>query len=77
MKVSVSLPEEDVRFLDACARARRFPSRSAGLQQAVQLLRRAEVGPAYRAAFMDWEESGAAAAWDTTAGDGLSADALR
>lgn len=75
MKVSVSLPDEDVLCLDACASEGRFPSRSAVLRQAVRLLRRKELGPAYLAAFMDWEESGEAAVWDTTAGDGLSADA--
>jgi Arc/MetJ-type ribon-helix-helix transcriptional regulator len=77
MKVSVSLPEDDVEFLDACARARRFPSRSAVLHQAVRLLRQAELGPAYDDAFREQEGSSEAAAWDTTAADGLSADALR
>ena len=77
MKVSVSLPEEDVEFLDSYATARSLPSRSAALHQAVRLLRGAEPGPAYDAAFMEWEESGEAAAWAPTVGDGLSADAPR
>jgi len=75
MKVSVSLPEEDVEFLDSYARSQSFPSRSAVLHKAVRLLRGAELGPAYEDAFMEWEESGNASAWDLTAGDGLKADA--
>ncbi len=75
MKVSVSLPEEDVEFLDSYARSQSFPSRSAVLHKAVRLLRGAELGPAYEEAFMEWEESGNASSWELTAGDGLRADA--
>ncbi len=75
MKVSVSLPEEDVEFLDSYARSHSFPSRSAVLQKAVGLLRGAELGPAYEEAFKEWEESGNASAWEPVAGDGLKADA--
>jgi len=75
MKVSVSLPEEDVEFLDSYARSQSFPSRSAVLRKAVRLLRGAELGPAYEDAFREWEESGNASAWEMIAGDGLKADA--
>ena len=75
MKVSVSLPAEDIQFLDQYAESQRFPSRSAVLHQAVRLLRGAQLGPAYEDAFVEWEESGEALAWDQTAGDGARADA--
>lgn len=75
MKVSVSLPAEDIEFLDSYARLQSFPSRSAVLRQAVRLLRGAELGPAYEQAFQEWEESGEASDWDQTAGDGILADA--
>lgn len=75
MKVSVSLPEDDVDFLDSYAESRSFPSRSAVLHKAVRLLRGAELGPAYEDAFLEWERTGEAAAWEGTAGDGLPADA--
>ena len=75
MKVSVSLPAEDIEFLDQYAESQRFPSRSAVLRQAVRLLRGTELGPAYEEAFMEWEESEDAPAWDQTAGDGILADA--
>jgi Arc/MetJ-type ribon-helix-helix transcriptional regulator len=46
MKLSVSLPDEDVEFLDAYANEQGFPSRSAVLHKAVRLLRGAELGAA-------------------------------
>ena len=77
MKLSVSLPDEDVEFLDAYAKAEGFASRSAVLHRAVRLLRAAELGPAYEEAFADWEQTGAAGKWEITAGDGLRSDATR
>ena len=71
MKVSVSLPDEDVKFLDSYAQAQGLPSRSAVLHKAVRLLRGVELAPAYEDAFASGEESDAAADWDATAGDNL------
>ncbi len=69
MKVSVSLPDEDVEFLDSYAQAQGLPSRSAVLHKAVRLLRGAELAPAYEDAFVAWDESEDSADWDITAGD--------
>lgn len=78
MKLSVSLPAEDVEFLDAYAGEQGLASRSAVLHKAVRLLRGAELGSAYEEAFGEWEEEGGQAeAWDVTAGDGLAGDAPR
>jgi Arc/MetJ-type ribon-helix-helix transcriptional regulator len=77
MKLSVSLPDEDVEFLDAYASEQGFASRSAVLHMAVRLLRGSELGAAYEDAFAEWDEAGEAEAWDATAGDGLAADAAR
>jgi Arc/MetJ-type ribon-helix-helix transcriptional regulator len=71
MKVSVSLPGEDVEFLDAYAAAHAFPSRSAVLQQAIRVLRLSELDDAYAAAWSEWDKAGEAALWDRTAGDAL------
>jgi Arc/MetJ-type ribon-helix-helix transcriptional regulator len=76
MKLSVSLPDDDVEFLDAYAHERGFASRSAVLHKAVRLLRGAQLGAAYEDAFVEWERSDAEA-WETTVGDGLTADAAR
>lgn len=69
MKVSVSLSDDDVRFLDACAKERGV-SRSAVLQQAVGLLRGRRLGAAYADAWDEWSD-GDGPAWDATASDGL------
>jgi Arc/MetJ-type ribon-helix-helix transcriptional regulator len=71
MKVSVSLPEADVEFLDAYAVSQGLPSRSAALHKAVRLLRASELAPAYEHAFGSSDESEDAADWDVTTHDGL------
>jgi Arc/MetJ-type ribon-helix-helix transcriptional regulator len=71
MKVSVSLPGEDVAFLDEYANTHAFSSRSAVLHEAIQALRFGDLGDAYRDAWDEWKESGDAALWDTTTGDGV------
>lgn len=71
MKVSVSLPGEDVRFLDEYAREQGLESRSAALHRAVRLLRAAELAGTYEAAWDEWAAEGEARAWESTARDGL------
>jgi len=72
MKLSVSLPGEDVAFLDAYAHAHAFASRSAVVQQAIRALRLGELSDAYGPAWEEWVRAGGEAdVWDPTAGDGL------
>ena len=71
MKVSVSLPDEDVKFLDAYAKDQGLASRSAALHKAVRLLRGGELAPAYEDAFSSWDETNDASEWDNTVGDNL------
>ena len=75
MKVSVSLPGDDVEFLDAYAKEQGLESRSAALHKAVRLLRAAELGVAYEGAWDEWTATADPEAWDRTAGDGLATDA--
>ncbi|MEU6642522.1 ribbon-helix-helix domain-containing protein [Saccharomonospora sp. NPDC046836] len=72
MKMSVSLPVEDVEFLDTYARDHDIGSRSAAVQRAVELLRTSELGDAYADAWREWNESGAALDWEPTTADGLT-----
>ncbi len=72
MKVSVSLPGEDVEFLDEYAREQGLESRSAALHRAVRLLRTAELGGAYEAAWRDWADDGDADVWEIATDDGLA-----
>jgi Arc/MetJ-type ribon-helix-helix transcriptional regulator len=72
MKVSVSLPADDVQFLDAYAREQGLGSRSAALHQAVRQLRAAELVADYGEAWEEWASSGDADSWDRTSADGLA-----
>ena len=71
MKVSISLPEDDVEFLDAYAQSQGIESRSAVVHKAVRLLRVSDLGEAYEQAFASWDDEGEAAVWDAVAADGL------
>jgi Arc/MetJ-type ribon-helix-helix transcriptional regulator len=71
MKLSVSLPDEDVEFLDQYAASQGIGSRSAAVHKAVRLLRASELGPAYEDAWAEWATSGDRELWDAATGDGL------
>ncbi len=71
MKLSVSLPDEDVAVLDEYARTAGLSSRSAALHHAVGMLRLPGLEHDYDAAWSEWEVSGDQAAWETTAADGI------
>ncbi|GAA2820999.1 antitoxin [Saccharopolyspora taberi] len=76
MKVSVSLTDEDVTFVDEYAQQVGAPSRSAVIHQAINLLRTAELEDAYASAWEEWDDSADARLWETAAADGI-ADAPR
>jgi len=71
MKVSISLPQDDVEFLDAYAQSQGIESRSAVVHKAVRLLRVSELGEAYEHAFTSWDDEGEAEIWDAVTADGL------
>ncbi len=71
MKVSVSLPDEDIEFLDEYAASQGIGSRSAAVHKAVRLLRSSELGPAYEDAWADWSASADSDLWDSALDDGL------
>ncbi|HEX8631837.1 MAG TPA: ribbon-helix-helix domain-containing protein [Catenuloplanes sp.] len=70
MKVSVSLPDDDIAFVDRYARDNRL-TRSAAVHEALQLLRRRDLAADYEAAGNEWVASGEADVWDAVSGDGL------
>lgn len=72
MKLSVSLPDEDVAFLDEFAGHAGIDSRSAVVQRAIAMLRAAELADDYSAAFGEWENSNNGSIWELGAGDGLT-----
>ncbi|MFP5318616.1 MAG: ribbon-helix-helix domain-containing protein [Acidimicrobiia bacterium] len=74
MKLSVSLPDEDVEFIDQYATAHAVDSRSGVLKRALSLLRASELGEDYAAAWGEWESSDGDV-WETTIADGISESA--
>lgn len=71
MKLSISLAVEDVEVLDRYVEAAGVASRSAAIQEAIQMLRDPALEDAYAAAWDEWQASGEASAWDVTTEDGL------
>jgi Arc/MetJ-type ribon-helix-helix transcriptional regulator len=67
----VSLPDDDVEFLDAYAEREGVASRSAVLHRAVRLLRASELGGAYEDAWAQWRASDDQTLWEATTADGL------
>ena len=72
MKVSVSLSENDIDFLDKLTRDGTYASRSAAVAAAVRLLRQRDLTEAYADATKEWVASGEAAAWEGATGDGIA-----
>jgi Arc/MetJ-type ribon-helix-helix transcriptional regulator len=71
MKISISLPDEDVAFLDSYATNSEVMSRSAAIHEAISLLRTAHLMSDYAQAFDEWIDSGEASVWDAVVADGL------
>ncbi len=71
MKVSISLPNEDVEFLDEYTADHGMPSRSAAVHKAVRLLRATGLGAAYEEAWSEWTTTEEGELWEATAGDGV------
>ena len=71
MKLSVSLPDDDVEYLDTYAERQGLDSRSAALQKAVRLLRASELGAAYESACDEWTGGDDAEIWASVDADDL------
>jgi Arc/MetJ-type ribon-helix-helix transcriptional regulator len=69
--MSVSLPEEDVEFLDTYVKDQGAGSRSAALHKAVELLRAAQLASAYEDAWASWDSSDSPGDWEAVLADGL------
>lgn len=67
-KVSLSLSEGDIAFLDLETLSGRYASRSAAVQDAVRLLRESRLADAYAEAFADGYDD----EWNATDADGLA-----
>lgn len=70
MKLSVSLPQEDVEFVDEYSARTGSASRSSVIHEAIALLRQASLQDAYAAAFDEWDGSDDTTLWDAAVADG-------
>jgi Arc/MetJ-type ribon-helix-helix transcriptional regulator len=70
MKISVSISDDDLAFVDRQARDGRT-TRSAVIRDAISELRQRDLAAAYAAASEEWAAGGGGSAWDATSGDGL------
>jgi Arc/MetJ-type ribon-helix-helix transcriptional regulator len=76
VKLSVSLPEADVVFVDEYSERTATVSRSAVIHKAIELLRESLLEDDYGAAWQEWEASEDADLWSRASSDGLT-DASR
>lgn len=76
MKLSVSLSDDDVEVLDTYVERAGLPSRSAGVQRAIRMLRYPALEDDYSNAWAEWSDAGEEDAWENVTGDGLG-DAAR
>jgi hypothetical protein len=76
MKLSVSLPEDDVAYVDEYAHRTGVGSRSSVLHRAIGLLRMSELEEAYAEAWREWGDAEDGELWEATVADGLD-DAAR
>ncbi|MDP5184520.1 ribbon-helix-helix domain-containing protein [Blastococcus sp. BMG 814] len=71
MKLSISLSDDDLAVVDEHVSKAGLQSRSAAIQYAINLLRRADLDRAYAEAWEDWEGSDDQAAWEGVDADGI------
>ncbi|MCY4221981.1 MAG: hypothetical protein OXD35_10070 [Thiotrichales bacterium] len=72
MKLSISLREEEVGFLDEYARSQGIKSRSGVVKLALRVLRSMELADDYAAAWAERDDDDNIRAWDLSSGDGLN-----
>src|ERR1700712_2317352 len=72
MKLSVSLPDADIKVLDDYVRDHAGATRSSALHSAVIALRDVSLDEQYRLAAQEWVGSHDAAEWDAVSGDGIA-----
>lgn len=75
MKLSVSLPEEEVCFLDDYRQTAHLESRSAAVHVAVRQLRESLLAQEYTQMFSDADYLNDTSVWDVTSMDGLTDEA--
>lgn len=74
VKISISLEDKDLTFLDKYASDHSLDTRSAAMRKAIDALRKEELARQYEQAFSEWEGSEDQKFWDRFSGDGMDVD---
>lgn len=72
MKLSVSLPQDDVAFIDEYLARTELTTRSGVVQRALELLRASQLEEAYGAAWDEWADEDEHRTWGVASADGLA-----
>jgi len=70
VKLSISLPDRDVEFIDRYADEHRIGGRSGVIQRALSLLRTHELADEYREAWGEWDPADTEL-WEAAIADGI------
>ena len=70
-KLSISVDPSLAQFIDSYQADNKVPTKSEVVERALKLLQKVELQREYAEAYAEWEESGEAAVWEATVGDGL------
>lgn len=73
MKLSITLPDKDVAYIDRHIADHDEPSRSAVIRKAIERLRHEELSEAYGELCKEWGTEDDLL-WETTVGDGIDAE---
>jgi Arc/MetJ-type ribon-helix-helix transcriptional regulator len=71
VKISVSLPDDDLAFVDEYAARTGAGSRSSVIHQAIGLLRLSELEESYAETWREWDASEDARLWRAIVADGI------
>lgn len=74
VKVSTTLAERDLVFIENYANRHGLPSRAAGFHAAISALREKELEAQYEEAYHEWYISGEAEVWECVSGDGIESE---
>jgi len=74
VKISTTVTEFDLAFLEKYTAQHGLPSRAAGFHAAIKALRELELQQQYLEADEEWYTSGEAEVWECVSGDGIEAE---
>ncbi len=71
-KLSISVDRNWIQFIDNYRKTHHVRSKSEVIEQALKLLKHAELREQYKDAYQEWFNSSEESVWDAVSGDGIS-----